>query len=268
MPVFSDDSDTMEQHQAAHFGFSAAPLDELDADGYTLGTIAIDCSSSTYASRDEMEKALKAIVEKCQRNNPRADNMLLRVLIFHGRTVEEVHGFKLLSEIGLDAYSGCLTGGGSTNLFDACVDGLDAIAAFGDTLIQDERSVNGFFAVVTDGMENSSKLNPSSSTTPDPKYVREAMQNLLRTEKLESLLSILVGVDLDSFSKSALDQFHNDAGFSQYVELGGVDAVQLGDWVSQSFSAQSQSLGTGSASQPIDPNASGNASVSSAGPTI
>jgi hypothetical protein len=48
--------------------------------------------------------------------------------------------------------------------------------------------------------------------------------------------------------------FHQEAGFTQYVELDNADTktlARLAEIVSRSISAQSQALGTGGASQPL-----------------
>ena len=74
-------------------------------------------------------------------------------------------------------------------------------------------------------------------------------------ESLESVVSILVGVNVASPSMSRLLQaFQVDAGFTQYVEVdNATDAklAKLADFVSRSVSSQSQALGSGGPSKAL-----------------
>ena len=76
-----------------------------------------------------------------------------------------------------------------------------------------------------------------------------------KSEALESILSILVGVNVNDPSVSQwLKALHQNAGFTQYVELGDAKAAtlaKLADFISRSISAQSQALGTGGPSQSL-----------------
>ena len=73
---------------------------------------------------------------------------------------------------------------------------------------------------------------------------------------MESILTILVGVGVGSYSEvqKALDEFKNEAGITQYVEIADANSstlAKLAKFVSQSISAQSQALGTGGPSQAL-----------------
>jgi len=72
---------------------------------------------------------------------------------------------------------------------------------------------------------------------------------------MESLVSVLVGVNVQDRRIGAyLQDFKNEAGFTQYVELQNAHAktlAKLADFVSRSIAAQSQALGTGGASQTL-----------------
>lgn len=245
MPKLNDAS--MEEHQnAGHFGFSAVRLDELGATEYTLATIVVDTSSSVYQFESDLEKTLKEAVRALQ-YSPRADNLMLRILKFDSRH-EEIHGFKLLENVNLSDYDGVLQCGGSTALFDATLDGIEAIKNYAKQLNSQDVDVNGIVIVLTDGDDNSSSLGGQS--------VGQAKHACLKEEALESILSILVGVNVkESYFKQFLDQFKNEGKFDQLVELAKADAktlARLGNFISKSVSSQSQSLGTGGASQTID----------------
>jgi len=73
----------------------------------------------------------------------------------------------------------------------------------------------------------------------------------IQGEDIESLLTILIGVNDNSY-KSYLETFKDEANLSQYVSVGDATAqklAKLAAFVSKSISSQSQSLGSGGASQ-------------------
>ena len=250
-------SQGLQQHKTGHFGFSAVKMADLGASEYTLVSIICDRSGSTASFQTQMEKALKEIIAACKNDrNPRKDNLLVRVLTFDDQCVE-VHGFKLLNQIDAADYDGALAPGGMTCLYDACIDGIEALANYGKTLIQDQDiTSNAIVVVITDGLENRSTLAPprSGNILPDPKYVIEAMQKAISGECIESLLSILIAVKAGAGANQTLDQFNQEVGFSQFVALDDADEktlMKLAAFVSKSISSQSQHLGSGGPSKPI-----------------
>jgi uncharacterized protein YegL len=236
----------MSQIQTGHFGFSAAKVEDLGATEYTLVTIVADRSGSTAGFQTDMEACVKEII-KASQHSPRADNLMVRYVTFDSSHQEE-HGYKLLSDCVLDEYDGTLSPTGLTALYDATIDAVEAATNYGETLIAQDFDVNAITVVITDGWENSSKFN-------DVGYVKKAFAETLKQEKLESLISILVGVNAGE-AGTALQQYANDAGFSQYVELKDASKntlAKLAQFVSSSISSQSQALGSGAASTPINP---------------
>ncbi len=226
----------------SHYGFSATRIDDLGAAEYTLVTIAADVSGSVSGFERDIERAIKEVVKAC-RHSPRADNLMLRLTTFDHR-LTEVHGFKPLMGCAPDDYDGCLSIGGSTAPFDAAHNAVAAVAQYGKDLTANDFEANGIVFVMTDGLDNA-----SSATANE---VKKAHKSALRGEALESLLSILVGVDVSSGNVSqGLQKLKMDAGFDRYLEIGDANAsslAKLADFVSRSISAQSQALGTGTAS--------------------
>jgi uncharacterized protein YegL len=236
-------SSELVQHNQGHFGFSAVGLDELGASEYTLVTIVVDRSGSTHGFQQAMENCLKELVKSCQFSD-RADNLMVRVVVFEDHH-EEIHGFKFLSQINASDYDGILRPGGSTALFDATTDSVEATTNYAKTLGESDYFVNGFVVVITDGADNVSKLTANS--------VKEAFTEAIRSETLESLMSILVAVNAQRY-KSYLDDFNQQVGFSQYEEINNVDEktfARMANWLSSSISSQSQALGSGGPSQSI-----------------
>lgn len=248
MPKFNSANDNLENFKlkTSHYGFSATRLEDLGSSEYTLVSIVEDDSSSTSPYKTEREKTIKKIVEACQKS-PRADNLLLRVCRFADR-FEEIHGFKRLQTIKQEDYDDCLGGGGMTALFDSAENAISASNAYGKTLSENDFSVNAIVFVVTDGMDNRSKCTTHQ--------VKEALQSAMKDECLESLVSILIGVnpgnvpELDQY----LQRFKNESGFTQYVNIGEATPgklAKLAEFVSKSISAQSQALGTNGPSQSL-----------------
>ena len=108
------------------YKFSATKIDDLGAAEYTLVTIVIDASSSVEAFAVQLEQVLKTVFKACEKS-PRKDNLLFRVVQFSNR-VTELHGFKLLSTINEKDYDNILQVGGSTSLFEACDEAIQATA--------------------------------------------------------------------------------------------------------------------------------------------
>jgi uncharacterized protein YegL len=229
----------------SHYGYSATRLDDLGATEYTIATIVADVSGSTAAFIFDMETAVTRIVQACK-FSPRADNLLLRLIAFDD-SLNEMHGFKLLENCHLADYGGVLKSGGSTALYDATENAVASTTNYAQKLAAGDFSANAIVFVITDGMDNASKTSA--------KQVRVAIADAIRSEALESIVSVLIGVNVSDAQVSAyLKRFQVEAGFTQYVELDNADAktlARLAEFVSQSISAQSQALGTGGASQPL-----------------
>ena len=246
MPKVGDSGDVnLVQRKAGHFGFSAVKMDDLGASEYTLVVVVEDHSGSVVDFRVDMENALKEIVKACAYSD-RADNLVLRVVRFDDFS-EEVHGFKLLSQCNVDDYNGVLTPGNMTALYDAAANGIESVTNFGKELQEQDFNVNAIVFVVTDGCDNRSTLTP--------KQVKEALGKAVKGECLESLVSILIGVNITEPSVAAeLQKFNTEAGFTQYVELADANKktlAKLAQFVSKSISSQSQALGTGGPSQSV-----------------
>jgi uncharacterized protein YegL len=245
MPVLNQtDLDQMDLPNS-HYGYSATRIEDLGATEYTIVTVVCDVSGSTALFAFDMEATITRIVQACK-HSPRADNLLLRLVAFDDR-LDELHGFKLLENCHLADYGGVLRAGGSTALFDATENAVSSVISYGQQLAAGDFSANAILFVITDGADNASKLSAKS--------VKEALRRAVTSEALESVVSILIGVNVQDREVSrCLREFHTNAGFTQYVELDKADAVtlaRLAEFVSQSISAQSQALGTGGPSRPL-----------------
>jgi len=247
MPKFADMNQDLEQHTigGTHFGFSAAKIGNLGATEYTLATLVVDVSGSVGRYRQEMEGAIKTCVQACRKSD-RADNLMLRVLLFDTQ-LQEFHGFKPLPDCNEADYDGCLPSGGMTALFDASFSAVKAMTQYGADLTKIDYAVNGALFVITDGMDNASKATC--------KMVAEAIEDARTSEALESIMPVLIGVNTDAGGLNQwLETFKNDAGFQQYVAIGDATEgalAKLGGFISQSISSQSQALNSGGPSKSL-----------------
>lgn len=247
MPLFGDDEDNVSQFKAAGsgFGFSGVNVNNLGASEYTLVGYAVDHSGSVAGFLRELEGCLKSSLEGCQKS-PRVDNLLVRLVQFDS-SVEEVHGFRQLADCHLKNYDGFLQAGGSTKLYDATVNSVDALATYGKTLIENDYKANGLLVVLTDGCDLGSTLTAQSC--------KQAFGRARMSESLESLLTILIGVNItEKEIARRLQAFKDEAGFDQYVEINDASPknfAKIAGFISKSVSSQSQAIGTGAKSQLI-----------------
>jgi uncharacterized protein YegL len=228
----------------SNYSYQATRIGELGATEYTLVTVVVDTTSSVYPFANELREMLITAVQACQRS-PRSNNLMLRAVEFNSAVgVREIHGFKPLSEIDTSAYQ-AFQPAGATPLFDATFNALGAMFDYGKQLADNDFLANGIVFIVTDGDDNHSTMTPS--------MIRRQIEEARREERLESVLSILVGINA-AYLQAELDQFKREAGLDQYIDAGQATPsklAKLATFVSQSVSSQSQALGTGGPSQAI-----------------
>jgi len=228
----------------SNFKFSATSVDDLGASEYTLVTIAVDVSASVHGFHLELEQCIQTIIESCKAS-PRSENLMVRILTFN-QSVNEIHGFKLLDDINVDAYVGSLNPGGSTSCYDAIVQGIEAMNEYARILQDQEFLANGVVYVLTDGADNT-----SSFTTTE---IKSRIGSCIRDEYLESLSVILIGVGYEDIA-DYLDNLKDEAELNQFVSMTELfnesnpenALAKLAGYVSQSIVSSSQSLANGSA---------------------
>lgn len=229
------------------FSYSGIRPDLLNESNYTIVTIICDVSGSVYGFKDQLLAMVKAVVESCKKS-PRVDKLLLRYVTFND-VVQEQHGFLPLNDVDVSAYKD-LDPHSMTALFDASYSGVGAANTFAKEMY-DKRDVmsNAITFVITDGGESGASVMSAKDVK---NRVVEATQ---RDEYLESHITILIGINVSNQgAKKKLEEFKNDANFTQYIDAGMADEktlAKLANFVSRSISAQSSSLGSGGASAPL-----------------
>jgi len=247
MPIMGAD---MEQKTAGNFQFSAVRPEKLGATEYTVACLVVDKTGSVQEFRDLIAKMIGEIVMSLQQS-PRANNLLLRVILFD-TDIEEVHGFTLLGDLDIDKYDKVYPQRpwGRTALYEACCNAIESIVAYSEELFENGFEVNGYLGVITDGMDNESERKGITTVS-----VKEATTKAMQSEMLESLMSILVGVNLtEPMAADYLDKFQKEAELTQFTDAGSADAKtfsKIAGFISSSAVSQSQSIGSGAASQPL-----------------
>ena len=246
MPLLDASLEQNSNLNTSHYGYSGTRIQDLGASEYTIVTVAVDVSGSVGGLEKDLEKAVKAVVGACK-YSPRADNLLIRIVSFN-HNMNELHGFKLLQNCNEADYTSILRASGSTALYDATANAIEATTEYGKKLYNNQFTTNGIVVVITDGCESGdSKLTENG--------VKKLLGDAIRAESLESLKTILIGINVQSsYVSTALKAFKDGVGFDQYEEVDNADAktlAKVADFVSKSISAQSQALGTGGPSQSL-----------------
>jgi uncharacterized protein YegL len=242
MKLINDNDASLTSGVVGGFQFSAVRPETLGATEYTLVTLALDKTGSVIPFATDLFKVKKTVIDACLKS-PRADYLLVRVLEFNTQ-VDEVHGFKPLSEIDPALYT-TPTCGGMTALRDATFASVSATNAYAKTLGEQDYLVNGIVFVCTDGGDNQSRTNTAD--------VQAEIKKGVASEYLESLRTILIGVNTQACA-GLLQSFQQECGIEQYVDIAEATPqklAKLAEFVSRSISAQSQSLGTGGPSQAL-----------------
>lgn len=228
-----------------HFGFSAVGVSNLGASEYTLVTFVIDESSSVDSYQKELEACLKSCLESCKQS-PRSENLLVRCLTF-SNDVREIHGFVELATLTVDSYNGVVQCGGMTALKDSVMDAIEATRVYGKQLADNDFIANAVIFIVTDGDDNRSKIASDAS-------IKDALEQIRKDEKLESINTVLVGVGKDAQIMDYLNTFKTNANLTQFVDIGDANAkklAKLADFISKSISSSSAALGTGQPSKSL-----------------
>lgn len=233
------------QVPGGNFGFTGMQVDEIGAQDQTLYTLVVDESGSTMRFRDEMSACTQEVVRSLS-DSPRADNLMFRMLHF-STGMREIHGFKQLADCNVGDYANLFAGTGQTELFDTTLETAEATRVYGENLAAQHYMANGIIVVITDGCDLGSIHGPND--------VRRAFQEIVEGEVLESLMTILIGVNItEDRVKQKLEDFKDQAGFTQFVSVADASAktlAKVANFISQSVSSQSQALGTGGASQSL-----------------
>lgn len=247
MPRFNEEDMEQINTSNGNYQYSAVKIDKLagQASEYTLVNIVIDLTGSVSGLESKLHDVMKSIVESCEKSS-RNDNLMIRITTFD-TSIDEIHGFKLLNMIDINNDYKPFQAGGITALYDATEDAISAVLSYADDLYAQDYDANGIIVILTDGYDNASRL-------ASPASIKARLKGVITEERnIESLNTILIGFNATAY-QNELDGFKNDSGLSQYVDSGDAtteNLAKVANFVSQSISSQSQSLGTGGPSRSL-----------------
>lgn len=242
-------TDTEAQKTITGYSYSSVPMDEIKDWEYTIVKIAIDKSSSVAEFKDDLEKMIKNCIEACKLN-AREESILVSIEAFSS-DLEEIHGFVRLTDINPDNYAGTIEPGGMTALYDATLSAVESVKQYGESLVKKDNLCNAIIFIITDGGENDSSKAKGAAGL---KKIRKAIADIKKDELLESVRVLLIGVGDEEDVKDYLDQFQKDIGIDQFEWAGQATPKvlhKIGQFMSESVSSQSQSLGSGKPSQKL-----------------
>lgn len=227
----------------ANFGYTGAPIDDLTSFENTLAVTLFDESGSTRAFSRQMELAVKTIVEFL-RMSPRADNLIYAHYHFDNG-MKEIMGWTPLAQIDPDRFDGCWAGGGCTNLWYSEERVLSFMRDYAQQMGQKRYVCNGILCTLTDGSEYSPPYSEGAGKHESD--VKKAFAQTVVCEDLESIVSILIGINPDQGIQDELQKHAAEVGYTRYLPVEKADAkslAKIAEFISKSIVSQSQSLGT------------------------
>lgn len=235
--MLNQDMESFKQTVHGTFTFSAVRPDTLTEVKYTLATVVVDITGSVASFADELLNCLKTAAFACK-ESPQIDNILFRALTFNTKTYE-LHGFKPLASVDPDNDYHPFNPADMTALYDATYDAIGASIDYGETLVDQKYKVNAVCIICTDGDDNRSKISPAD--------IADRIDKALKTEKIESITTILVGINAKD-CLHRLEDFKSQAKLTHFIDAGDATAkklAKLAQFISKSISSTSAKLGQG-----------------------
>lgn len=279
MPKIAD----MKNYNFGNFSFSGAKPENLGEPEYTVVCIMDDMTGSVSSFADQLLKMERFVISDAKRSSFEK-RIIFRSCRFNSvnrqtPTINELYGFTPVGSLEPDKDHPSFSPHGSTPLLDAIYDGVLSVLKYCESLYDtDITGVNGLLVVITDGEENDSRRVrelaekdgiPFPNGSQLAKYqdkvageIKELIETARRSEKLDSLKVILVGINTSGQSGNygvsiadLLSRLKDKIGIDQYLDAGDVKAGTIGkiaQFISQSVSSTSQALGSGAPSQNIN----------------
>lgn len=229
------------------YGYTGTNIDDLASFENTIVTGLLDESGSTRAYARQMELCTQELIRSL-RHCPAADKLIYRHCHFD-TNFREVHGFKPLAECHEKDYDGIWAGGGQTALYNSCDNVLRSTLDYAEKQAAKRYVVNGIVYIITDGEDY---IAGGGGMSQDD--VKSAISRCISSESLESLVTILIGVNEDPRIRNKLEDFQQNVGITQFIAIEKADEKSLAKLVgfmSQSIQSQSMALGSGGPSKSL-----------------
>jgi len=232
------------------FGYTAIPVTNLQSFKNCIALSLFDESGSTRSFKRLMEAAMNKIT-LFLRNSPEADKIIWGHYQFDTE-LTEVMGLTPLREVPDDRFDGCWAGGGRTGLYHGECRMQEILRAYAAEQVAMRYVCNGILATLTDGLNYAPAGDPGHDFTEA--MVKEEFAKTVMCEDLESLVSILIGINPDKDVQKKLEAHAELVGYTRYLPVEKADEKTLSriaGFLSQSIISQSQNVATGGPSQKI-----------------
>lgn len=226
-----------------NYGYTGAAIDDLTSFENTLAVTLFDESGSTRIFSRQMELAVKSIV-KFLRMSPRADNLIYSHHHFDNK-IKEVVGWTPLAQVEEDQFDGCWAGGGCTCLYYSEERVLEYMRDYAKQMAEQRYVCNGILCTLTDGGEYSPLSSEGHGKLESD--VKKAFSDCVVCEDLESIVSILIGINPDPSVQDELQRHADEVGYTRYLPVEKADEqslAKIAEFISKSIQSQSQALGT------------------------
>lgn len=257
MPRLKD----MKNYNFGNFVFTGVRPDTLEEPEYTVVNIVTDKTGSISHFADEILEMEKQIIRDAKRPGY-GQKLIVRATRFNSQEIEELHGFKTVTDIDIEAEYPEIYPSGMTPLLDAAGDGVAAVKCYCKELYYNDYTVNGLVVIVTDGLENYSKKT-------DMDELVNLSKSTLQSESMDSFKIIVIGINTSFSAQQDYTRFDVQGGdtigdvlkrFSENIQAEFIDAGDVKEgvigkvagFISRSISSTSQALGTGAPSQKLD----------------
>lgn len=228
------------------YGYTGAAIDALPSNENTIAFGLFDESGSTRSFARQMELCVQEFVRSLRHS---ADKIIYRHCHFDTE-FREIHGYKPLSECLETDYDGIWAGGGQTALFKSEDNVLAATLDYAEKQAAKKYIVNAFGYFMSDG-QNYLPGQPNAPTQDD---VRMRNARCIASESLESINTIMIGVNADAGIRRELEAHSNYVGFTQFIPIEKADEKTLAKimgFISRSLQATSVALGSNGPSKSL-----------------
>jgi hypothetical protein len=239
------------------FQFTAPPLAVFEEQKYTVVGITTDQSGSIYGVRGDLF-AMNEAIDRDLKAGAGKHTIIVRRTAFTDNfpnNVREQHGF--LPALAVDPTNhfpvvNSYGEYGGTPLADGVMETILAAKEQAMQLIniQGVPLVNLALAFLTDGGETGSRFKPAD--------IKAAIEQILAEGEIESIVTILVGVDCSENTtegkrtRQKLETFQQQAGLTKFIPFDEMTPGAFGQVarvISQTFTSTSQALGSGGPSK-------------------
>lgn len=235
------------------FQFTAPPLAVFEEQKYTLVGITTDQSGSIYGVRGDLF-AMNEAIDRDLKAGAGKHTIIVRRTAFTDHfpnNVREQHGFLPALAVDANTHFPIVNSHGEyggTPLADGAMETILAAKEQAMQLIniQGVPLVNIALAILTDGGETGSRYTPAD--------IKAAIEQILAEGEIESIVTILVGVNcpVGSYHRQKLEAFQQAAGLTKFIPFDEMKPGMFGQVVrviSQTFTSTSQALGSGGPSK-------------------